>query len=345
MRIFLNTQFRKIYFQSLKNAAGLTWIELGKKLQVDNRMLRSWRSGEYTIPLEVCKRIEKIFEVKLPPSYKRLSSYWHTNEAGRKGAIKRNSIYGNPATPEGRRKGGLNSLRSPKLKKTNFKFLKPIKTPSKSDKLAELIGIIIGDGSITRFQVRITLDKKRDEKYSFYVKSLFETLFSLKPSVYVLKKRSVVEVTVSSKAVVDYLMESGLPIGNKVAQEIDIPKWIRQDSSFSRFCLRGIFDTDGCVYLDRHKIKGKNYFSINLAVTSASGKLLYSIYEIFTNEGFSPTISSPRSIRIRKSKQIKEFFDKIGSRNPKHIRRFEEFINMERYPSGHKGTVSKTVGI
>ena len=345
MRISLNTQARKIYFQNLKSSTNLTWSEIANKLGVNNRMFFSWRSGEYTVPLGVCGRIEKIFRVELPPSYKKLNFYWHTKEAGRKGAIKRNSIYGNPGTREGRRKGGLNSLISPKLKKTNFKFLKPIRIPARSGKLAELIGVIIGDGSISRFQTRVTLDKKNDKEYSSYVKYLFETLFSLKPSVYVSNKNSVVEISVSSKALVDYLMKIGLPKGNKITQEIDIPEWIRQDPSFSKSCLRGIFDTDGCVYLDRHRMRGKNYFSINLAITSASGKLLYSIYEILANESFSPTISSPRSIRIRKSKQVKDFFDKIGSNNPKHTRKFEEFTNMERYPSGRTGTVSKTVGV
>ena len=344
MRILLNTQAREAYFRRLKDSTGLTWVEIANKLEVNRRMFFSWRSGEYTIPLGVCRRIKELFKVGLPSNHKRLDIYWHTKEASRKGAIKRNSIYGNPGTYESRRKGGLNSLKSPKLKKTNFKFLKPIKTPVQSEGLAELIGILIGDGGITRYQIRVTLDKKRDKKYASYVKFLFGTLFCVEPSVYVSNRDSVIGIVVSSKAMVDCLMELGLPKGNKITQEIDIPEWIKQDQSFSKSCLKGIFYTDGSVYLDKHRIRGKNYFSMNLALTSASGKLLYSIYEILAGEGFSPTISSPRSIRIRKSKQVKEFFDKIGSSNPKHIKRFEKFLSMERYPSGHTGTVSKTVG-
>lgn len=341
MRIYLNLLQRGVYFQKVKKVAGLSWSKIAEALNVNDRMLRCWRSGEFTLPANISNKIEKRFGIRLPHNHKLLNLYWHTKWAGKKGAFKRYALYGNPGTLEGRRKGGLNSLKSRSLKNTSFKFLKQIRIPKHSLELAELIGIMIGDGGITNFQVRVTLNKEDDKEYVIHTSSLFKKLFHTTPTVF--HRKSTSEIVVSRKALVDYLVSKGLPRGNKIAQEIDIPEWIKADKNLSCACLRGIFDTDGSVYFDKH-LKG-NYSSMNLAITSASGKLLFSIYEILAKQMFTPTISSRRSIRIRKSEQVRMFFDKIHSHNPKHLKKFLNFLNMERYPSGYTGTVSKTVGV
>ena len=326
----------------IKRRTGYSWIQISNKLKVSGRVLRNWRAGDYLIPLQFCKRAKARFGVGLPKNIETRRDFWNASRAARKGALRRLELYGPPGTPEGRRKGGLNSIKSRRLKGTNFIFVRSIQTPPYSERLAELFGILIGDGGITPFQVRVTVDKKTDKEYSKYVKQLFEDLFGVRASAYELDNRPTIDIVVSRKLLVTYLNQRGLPIGNKIRQEIDIPGWIKPNREFSKACVRGIFDTDGCVYFDSHKIKERNYKSINLAITSASGKLLFSIYEILAREGLAPTISSSRSIRIRKSEQVRQFFDKIGSRNPKHIKKFQGFFKMEGYPSGRTGAVSKT---
>jgi len=39
--------------------------------------------------------------------------------------------------------------------------------------------------------------------------------------------------------------------GSKYKQKISIPKWIKQNKKFSIECLRGLLQTDGCMYIDR----------------------------------------------------------------------------------------------
>ena len=330
MRVYIKSPLREVYFREVKRAANLDWLKIANVLNVQVRMLRGWRSGEFTLPLVVSRKIEKKFGIKLP-GHTLLNRYWHNKKAAKKGALKRYALYGNPGTSGGRRRGGINSLTSNKLRSTNFQYLKTIKIPKDSEELSELIGIMIGNGGITNFQVRVSLNKTDDNKYLPHVCSLFKKLFHTTPTVF--HRKSTSEIQVSRKALVDFLGSKGLPKGNKISQEIDIPEWIKADRNFSCACLRGIFDTDGSVYFDKHS-KGK-YSSINLAITSASGKLLYSIYELLARETFTPTVSSRRSIRLRQGEQIKLFFDKIRSHNPKHL--------TERYPSGRTGTVSKTV--
>lgn len=337
MRVYIRPTFRKVYFQEVKKAANLDWSKIANTLNTPARMLRAWRSGEFTLPLDVSQKIEKRFGTKLP-DHKLLNRYWHNKEAAKKGGLKRQALYGNLGTPEGRRRGGINSIISQRLRGTNFQFLKTIRAPKDSWELAELIGILIGDGGITNLQVRVSINKIDDSEYLSHICSLFKKLFHTNPTVFY--RESTSEILISRKALVDFLVSKGLPKGNKITQEIDIPKWIKDDRNFSRACLRGIFDTDGCVYIDNHS--KRKCSSINLAITSASGKLLYSIYELLAREMFVPTISSQRSIRIRKREQISMFFDKIGSSNPKHLKKYLNFLNLERYPSGRKGAVSKT---
>lgn len=329
----------------IKRRTGYSWIQISNKLKVSGRVLRNWRAGDYLIPLQFCKRAEAKFGVGLPKNIETRRDFWNASRAAKKGALRRLELYGPPGTPEGRRKGGLNSIKSRRLKGTSFIFVRPIQTPPYSERLAELFGILIGDGGITPFQVRVTVDKKTDKEYSKYVKELFEELFGVRASAYELDNRPTIDIVVSRKLLVTYLNQRGLPIGNKIRQEIDIPDWIKAETKFSIACLRGLFDTDGSVYIDRHHYKGNTYENINLAITSASGKLLYSIYEILANLGLTPTISSHRSVRIRKSEQVLDFFGKIGSNNPKHLDKFKMFFGMERYPSGRTGAVSKTAWV
>lgn len=342
MRIKLDQEQRALYFGSLKSKVALQWPQIARTLQVEDRMLRSWRSGEYTLPKQVSQRIYTIYGVSLPPGVKILPEYWHIQKAGRKGALRRYELYGDLGTPEGRRLGGLHSMQSQILKGTKFVFRKKVTLPRRSRQLAELIGILIGDGGITYFQAKVSLGLQTDEQYSHYVKMLFDALFKIQNSLISRKDGSVIEVVVSSRSVVEFLVRCGLPIGDKIRHGITIPQWILDNSAWSKECLRGIFDTDGCVYLDRHRSKQGIYQSSNIAITSASPLLLDAIRQIFKREKFLSTISG-RSIRLRKKADVIRFFTQIGSNNPKHRMRWEQFTKMEEYRSGYNGTASKAV--
>ncbi len=323
MRIILSNKQRNWYFSTLRKRANKSWLEIEKKIEVNGRMLRAWRSGKYTIPENVCNKIKKIYQLTIPTNTQTKQEYWNTKQAGRKGAIVRYQQYGNPGTLEGRRKGGLNSLKSERLKNSRFKFLTEINKPQQSVELAEAIGILIGDGGMSYYQIKVSLDLKSDEGYERYVRKLFSRLFKSKVSIYKRIQNSTIEIVVSRKLLVNFLVQCGLPIGNKLRQEIDIPLWIKENIFFSRTCLRGLFDTDGSIYLDKHKINETVYKSWNVAFTSYSKNLLASIKDLLIKEGFHPTHTSINSIRLRRKEEIIKFFDIIGSSNPKNQRKFK----------------------
>jgi intein/homing endonuclease len=336
MRVILRETERMRYFSTLKEKASLSSKELCLKLKVDRRLFNSYCSGEFTIPLKLCQKIQKEFGIEIPRKAQIKPLFWHTRDAGKKGAIISYTRHGNPGTAEGRRIGGLNSLKSSKLKNSNFIFKKKIVEPEQSFEFAELIGALIGDGGISSYQVKVTLGLKTDRMYADHIKFLFESLFRVIPKIYIQEAKSTVEVVVSSRALVEYLTKLGLPLGDKIRQEIDIPFWIKNKQIFLRPCLRGIFDTDGCISEDRHNYKNSKYASPNISFKSASEELRKTIYKALKIEGFNPTLSSYRAVMLRKREEVVKFFRIIGSSNSKHIQRFNQFGGVPKRSYGHR---------
>jgi len=327
VRVIIGNIQRKRYFTAIKKASSSSWESIADKLGTNRRMLDFWKSGQYSIPIKICQDIKSIYRISIPKSAEIKPLYWHTRDAGRKGGIISCFLHGNPGTKNSRKKGGINSIKSKKLKGTAFQFRKPISIPTPSRSLSELIGIMIGDGNITHYQIRVSLNIGTDIKYSQFVKKLFEKLFKTNVSVLKNKKSPIIDVIVSSKSLVDHLQKLGLPMGDKIRQQIDIPSWIKNNNDYKTACLRGIFDTDGSIYLDKHIYNDREYKSINIDFTSASRPLLDTIYQSLVELDFHPTLSSNKSVRLRRKKEIVEFFDAIGSSNAKHIEKFNAFTN------------------
>ncbi|MFA7252572.1 MAG: LAGLIDADG family homing endonuclease [Candidatus Paceibacterota bacterium] len=243
--------------------------------------------------------------------------------AGSLGGLARFRKHGNFGTPEGRRLGGLRSLKTHKLKPSGFIQLKKIIIPRRSSNLAELLGILIGDGHLSRYQVLFTTNSDTDSEHAQYVSLLFNKLFSINTLIKKRKNKKAVDIIVSSANLVRYLNKLGMPIGNKLTIGLKVPLWIKRNRSFSRAFIRGLFDTDGCVFIDTHKYKDRTYRYLGWTFTSYDDKFLNEIKELLVNFGFNPTLTSKqRSVYLRKQSEIKEYFDLIGTSNLKHKSRF-----------------------
>ncbi|MBM4467703.1 MAG: hypothetical protein FJ014_19490 [Chloroflexi bacterium] len=60
--------------------------------------------------------------------------------------------------------------------------------PEKSPLLAEFIGIMLGDGSITDHQVTVTLNKTDDAEYANFIRELIGGLFGIASSIHIDKE-------------------------------------------------------------------------------------------------------------------------------------------------------------
>ena len=216
---------------------------------------------------------------------------------------------------------------------------------TKNENTAELVGLSFGDGGLTyrtntsrlRFQLRGDL-KEDKEHYDYYIIPLFN-----KEVMFPLYKRGVGIVFNKSKGFYGLSLESnkinelngvlGIPIG--VKRELFIPGWIKENKKFSLRFLRGFLDTDGCVSCQRnYSIKNnKLHTQIRIYLSCCSKNLMGEIYGILQGLGFKCTLKEDKrtrkgwnnfySIKVSGGVQANKWFKLIGSKNPKHITKYQ----------------------
>lgn len=198
-----------------------------------------------------------------------------------------------------------------------LKLRKPIDTPAYSSKLAEFIGVMLGDGYIksNKTQLGISLNMETDYAYALYVQNLINDLFKLNSSVCREISNKSVTVLISSRNLVEFLVDKGLKAGNKVINQVGIPKWVGLKEEYKIACLRGLIDTDGSFYAYLHRVNGKVYKNYALDFTNHSVSLLKDVKDILENLGFAPT-SAKYKVLLHKKRDIKQYITIVGSSNP-----------------------------
>jgi len=271
----------------------------------------------------------KISGIVIPKSAKILPEYWSAQQYCRLGAQRRYEIYGQLGTPEGRRKGGIASQRlfrkNPEFaKECGVIVRKKVNIPFYSAELAEFIGIMLGDGGMSFYQINITVNSETDKEYAEYIRALVKKLFSIQTVVLLRKNESAVRIIASARNLIEFLQNCGLKTGNKIKNKIDVPNWIIQRREYRLSCIRGIFDTDGSCYFYNHKVNNKTYRNFALCFTSYSKPLIKSIYNILKDEHCDPVIAKNR-IYIHRNEGIKKYFNEIGTHNAKHLYKYENY--------------------
>ncbi len=203
---------------------------------------------------------------------------------------------------------------------------KPIKIPHESIRLAELMGIEFGDGGIGNpWQMVITLNADKDAEYARYVVMLIRDLFGIDVAIRKREKRTL-QLVSSSTSLVDFLVEKGAMRGNKIKQNFDIPGWLFENCQYEKAFVRGLVDTDGCLYVHRHTIKGIEYRNIGLCFTSRSYNLLNSIADIFRKFGIEPHITDRASrIYLYSEDSVVKYLRTFGSANPRITNVYKEW--------------------
>ena len=213
----------------------------------------------------------------------------------------------------------------------------------RNEKTAEIVGLSFGDGSLTRrhtgkdkgrvrFQLRgnITEDK---EHYDSYIIPLFNEVFdlNLNPVVCNGKDKSY-GISIESAKICNLLQELEIPVGIKA--ELKIPDWITSNDKFMKCFVRGLMDTDGGIYCTKdynYPIKG--YIRLRITISSISKNLITQLSEILTNLGINNLIIKNYKQKDQNCKEfsklqiadrgVVKYFELIGSKNPKHITKFE----------------------
>ncbi|MEY4747527.1 MAG: hypothetical protein RLZZ416_576 [Candidatus Parcubacteria bacterium] len=209
---------------------------------------------------------------------------------------------------------GIQTQRGLKLRANNQRS--DVRVPERSERLAELFGILLGDGHISHFQVMVTLGTK-EFAYAQYVQALLRDIFGGIPKIST-SSRGYQTVYLGSTATVRWLKENGF-VHNKVAAQVDVPKWVFEKREYMSSFIRGFFDTDGSVYRLR--------FGAQISITNNSEPLLISLQTMLRALGYAASESSAHRIYLTKRDVVQRFFKEIRPANQKHQRRFRDIAD------------------
>ncbi len=179
-----------------------------------------------------------------------------------------------------------------------------------------IIGVAIGDGNLSNpngraIRLRITCDKK----YPLLIKRIINSLQSLLPQ----NKVSIVEreegcldISVYSNHL-EKILGWKAKKGSKFIQNVSIPPWINKNREYQINCLKGLIETDGCIYFDR----GYKMMMFSTIIP----RLANDVFKMINSLDFSPNIYRIKRgtnkynfdqkiiYRIRLSKNVSEFLD------------------------------------
>jgi len=289
MRIKLKKRYQRKLILLAKEKGNLNWRKLSKELNLaENYLKNELKKEKRTLSEKSYKKLCKISKVNFDNYIKeKLDNNW------------------------GRSKGGL-TFSNPKLL---------IKNPS--EELAELVGIILGDGNIwskTGYHyVKICGDSEKDKEYLLaYVKPLFEKLFRQKMHFHYHKKCKELFLSKGSRDIVLTLKYFGLKPGNKKKNNIEIPKWIFKSNKYLRACIRGLIDTDGSLC----PITGRDYhyiwFSSNIENLRKSFDLAMKKLGFKTSKWNIRENRTP-DVYIGGKEMIKKYTETINFKNKRHL--------------------------
>ena len=121
------------------------------------------------------------------------------------------------------------------------------------NKIAEFIGIMLGDGSIGIYNtkagnkikvhrvVKVTLDS-RNREYSSHVATLFKEVLGIEPHFRYKKNENAVDISLHKKSVLEYVINNlGLEVSPKW-EKMKIPTTYTK-GKIGLYVLKGLFDT------------------------------------------------------------------------------------------------------
>jgi len=297
MRVILKKGYQRRLILLAKEENFLTWKQLANQLKInENYLINEIAKEKRTIDKKIYNKLCKISKVNFD-----------------------NFIIGNFNDNWGRSKGGKMGV-----KKTQLLISKC------SKELAELIGIILGDGNIWckkggYYYLRICGDSEKDRDYLLhYVKPLFERLFKKKMRVIKHKTYKELFLVVGNKDVVYTLNYFGLPSGDKKLNNVKIPDWIFKSDVYIKACIRGLVDTDGSVC----PITGRNYpyiwFTCNIENLRNSFDKAMKILNIKTSK-WNLRKSRGADVYIGSKEYVKKYIKIISFKNQRHFHKLKKF--------------------
>lgn len=181
--------------------------------------------------------------------------------------------------------------------------------PQRSLKLAELIGIMLGDGNIYKFKRCQRLTVSCNSSYVAYTKHvshIVRIVFNKEPSILTRTNAKCCDVRIYMQDIDKAL---GLPAGNKLKNSVKIPEWIFNKKPHLIKCLKGLFETDG------HYGLSKKFYVEYMQFCNKSETLKLSVFRALKLLGYSPQIGS-NYVRLARKDEVHRFIREVKFERP-----------------------------
>lgn len=206
-----------------------------------------------------------------------------------------------------------------------------------NEKTAEIVGLSLGDGSLTvrkngklRYQLRSSVEEKR--YYDAYIKPLFNTSLGNVLITHYEGRKPYYGIYSENQKMCNFLKIMGIPVGIK--GELNIPAWIKNNTTYLKRFIRGFVDTDGSVFCGRdYNHPKKKHVKIRMSVASVSYNIIEEVNKSLKQLGIHNLIIKPYKQKNSRWKNlnkiqidgpnVEDYFRIIGSKNPKHISKYK----------------------
>ncbi len=319
MRLLLSDDSRKRVFDYLiKRNECNSLKELATKLKIPYKTIQNWRyyKGRYLpeaiVPLEIKNELLIL---------DKQNENWGKVIGGKKTYKLILEKYGLKEIRRRQSLGGKISIQ--KKVKTEKEIILNLNDPL----FLEFYGVLLGDGWLSKliykdkitYLIGISGNAKKDRVFFNYLKKNIKSLFNRKAYLKERPKYNSIELNFAHKNLLKKMnLELSFPIGEKINLKIE-DKIYNSGFEKVKYIIRGIFDTDGCFFLDKTPV-GRPYPCIT--ITMKSPILMKQIHDILIKNGFKAYHNQTRpvqQIRLKGYKQLNKWMGEIGSSNPRNL--------------------------
>lgn len=201
-----------------------------------------------------------------------------------------------------------------------------------NEDLAEFVCIILGDGHMHKrgeksyhyYGLSISLNRVDEKEYIKYVYSLTKSVTGLDPKLYPRKGNKAIDLKLNNKKLIYDLISKGIQTGDKVKNQVYVPDWIKNNERNVVRGLRGLFDTDGSVWIN-HRDK-----NLGLSFKNASKRLVSDFFDMCEKLGIkSGKILKSKSFHPRLNNYYTAYQTQIIGKT--HIKKFLDIVKPKKW--------------
>ncbi|MFB6099947.1 MAG: hypothetical protein ABEK16_01615 [Candidatus Nanohalobium sp.] len=202
--------------------------------------------------------------------------------------------------------------------------------------LAEFVGIMLGDGSIGRYEcsrgdsssseqfvVKVTISKDESD-YEDYIFDLFEKLFAIEPISYRKKNENTLDIRCFNPDLFDFMTgQVGLKTAPKKDRALIPERYMTEE--LRKEVLRGYFDTDGSLVLTDNN----GYLYPRLEMKISRSPMQEQFVQLIEDEGFRfgnyELENGKIRIQMNGEEQLQKWVEEVGFSNQRHLDKLERF--------------------